>query len=46
MDASQLLELINQGETLTTEFKSWVKIPDFKKLIKFMCERNCSFIKL
>lgn len=34
MDASQLLELINQGETLTTEFKSWVKIPDFKKLIK------------
>lgn len=32
MDASLLLELINQGETLTTEFKSWVKIPDLKNL--------------
>jgi len=34
MDSSQLLELIKQGETETTEFKSWGKTQDFKKLIK------------
>lgn len=34
MNKRQLLELIKQGETETTEFKSWVKTPDFKKLIK------------
>lgn len=34
MNSSQLLELIKQGETETVEFKSWVKIPDYKKLIK------------
>lgn len=34
MNSSQLLELIKQGGTETVEFKSWVKIPDYKKLIK------------
>lgn len=34
MNDCQLMELIKHGETETTEFKSWVKTPDFKKLIK------------
>ncbi len=34
MNCSRLLKLIKQGETSTIEFKSWVKTPDFKKLIK------------
>lgn len=34
MNSCELLELIEQGETETIEFKSWVKTPDFKKLIK------------
>lgn len=34
MNEYELLDLINQGENENIEFKSWIKTPDFKQLIK------------
>ena len=34
MDKSELQDLINHGEKINVEFKSWVETPNFKNLIK------------
>lgn len=34
MNKSELQDLINHGETINVEFKSWIETPNFKNLIK------------